>query len=140
MRFFLGFLASFPLLVQSLNCNPAENSIVLWQCLQDHNKDHITLLSGHNYTISNDASLSSYRIQSLTITSTESHSPAILILKDLSEYGLFTTGTGSTIYLENIDIRGNGTGIFLHNVGNIHISNCIVSGYNISSSSTRFIS
>jgi len=95
--------------VQALNCNPAENSAVLSQCLHTNN-GCITLLSGHNYTINNNAW--SHTIQtSLEISSTELNIPAILVLQDISEEGLFTEGS---IILNNLDIRGEGRGKFLN--------------------------
>ena len=123
MLFNLGrfiLLIYLPLLAQSLNCNPAENSAVLWQCLQNNN-GHITLLSGHNYTINNNTW--SHTIQSsLEINSTESNIPAILVLQDISEEGLFTSiydddyVYSSSIILNNLDIRGEGPGKFLNNL------------------------
>ena len=77
---------------------------------------------------------------SLKLTSTEPNKPAVLILQDISEEGLFTTNTtNGTIILNNLDIRGKGRGIFLRNVSEIEINNCYVRNYDITDSSTRFI-
>jgi len=135
MQLLLGLLASSPFLVKALNCNPAENSAVLWQCLQDNN-GHISLLSGRNYTISDNTV--SYPIsKNLKINSTELNSPAVLVLQDISKEGLFTTN--GKIVLNNLDIRGEGSGVFLMNVNDIEINDCSVSNYNITDSSTHFI-
>ena len=130
MIFNLGgfiLLIYLPLLQsQSLHCNPAENSALLWQCLQNNN-GHISLLSGHNYTISDNTVR--YPISTnLTINSTESNTPAILVLNNISEDGLFTNGT---IILNNLDIRGEGPGKFLNYVNEIQINNCYVSNLSL---------
>ena len=64
--------------------------------------------------------------------------PAVLVLQNISEEGLFTD-TNETIVLNNLDIRGEGPGVFLKNVKKIEINNCSVSNYDITDSSTGFI-
>ena len=143
MRFLLVLLTVyFPFFslqrVQSLNCNPAANSSILLQCFETNN-GHIALLSGHRYTIS-DNRLTYYPGGNengiLTLNSTESNKPATLVLKDIKKEGLFTNGS---MIVNNLDIRGEGPGVFLMNVNKIEISNCSVSNYYITDSSTSFI-
>ena len=109
-------------------------------------KDHFcTHNSWHNYTTTsvsfgtNSTCKGLFCIQnSLSVNTTET-APAILVLNDISEEGFFQNGT---IAIDNIDIQGqslSNNGIFLKDLSNISIINCVVSGYNIHSSSTAFI-
>ena len=137
----LCFCFPFLVLVRADNppfCTPAENSTVLWLCLKESESTDISLISGQQYTIQ-DPHYIKFK-SNLTIVSTDAAEPAILFLNDMSsQYGLFSGDYSTGITINNIDIRANGTGVFLQNIGNIFINNCRVSGYRITSPDTAFI-